>query len=145
MMFEFLAGQGPQSESIRHYLDKECLEKNYLCSLVVLVRAEFAWMSECKWCFYAQLHLRFEMIPYVSFYTCCVWTQWSLGTMFEFREKDINSWLEFRGTRSLSTTTMMTTTMTVVIYLVKCEHKNDTSFGIPSLSPIKILTGLDVE
>ena len=22
-----VAGQGPQSESIRHYLDKECLEK----------------------------------------------------------------------------------------------------------------------
>ena len=37
-----VAGQGPQSESIRHYLDKEGLEKNYLCSLVVLVRAEFA-------------------------------------------------------------------------------------------------------
>ena len=37
-----VAGQGPQSESIRHYLDKKCLEKNYLCSLVVLVRAEFA-------------------------------------------------------------------------------------------------------
>ena len=37
-----VAGQGPKSESIRHYLDKECLEKNYLCSLVVLVRAEFA-------------------------------------------------------------------------------------------------------
>ena len=37
-----VAGQGPQSESIRHYLDKECLEKNDLCSLVVLVRAEFA-------------------------------------------------------------------------------------------------------
>ena len=36
------ARHGPQSESIRHYLDKECLEKNYLCSLVVLVRAEFA-------------------------------------------------------------------------------------------------------
>ena len=36
-----VARQGPQSESIRHYLDKECLEKNYLCSLVVLVRAEF--------------------------------------------------------------------------------------------------------
>ena len=37
-----VAGQGPQSESIRHYLDKKCLEQNYLCSLVVLVRAEFA-------------------------------------------------------------------------------------------------------
>ena len=37
-----VAGQGPQSESIRHYLDKDCLEKNYLCCLVVLVRAEFA-------------------------------------------------------------------------------------------------------
>ena len=31
------------------------------------------------------------MIPYVSFYTCCVRTQWSLGMMFEFHEKDINS------------------------------------------------------
>ena len=37
-----VAGQGPKSESIRQYLDKECLENNYLCSLVVLVRAEFA-------------------------------------------------------------------------------------------------------
>ena len=36
------AGHGLQSESIRHYLDKECLEQNDLCSLVVLVRAEFA-------------------------------------------------------------------------------------------------------
>ena len=37
-------GQGPQSESIRHYititLDKESLGKHELCSLGVFVRAE---------------------------------------------------------------------------------------------------------
>ena len=27
-----VAGDGPQSESIRHYLDKECLEKN-ICAV----------------------------------------------------------------------------------------------------------------
>ena len=87
-----VAGQGPQSESIRHYIDKECLEKIICADWLHWWEQNLSeWVSVSD-VFSAQLHLRFEMIPFVSFYTCCVWTQWSLGTMFEFRENDINSW-----------------------------------------------------